>query len=168
MRWPSSSTSPCVSWRSKITSSALVRWLADARHAHSLWLGKHCVIVAWVGLVIAALCPPHGFGISVCWFGGATGLPCPGCGMTRSLSCGLRGVWRDSWHFHPMGLLILALFIFTALQSLLPRPARERVAYCIKAHALWFNTAYLAFVVVFVSFGLARAIAQLIAGPSSP
>jgi hypothetical protein len=138
----------------------LKRWLTNPQHTIALWLGRHCVIVAWVGLLVAAISPPHGFGISVCWFSSATGLPCPGCGVTRSLSCGLRGLWLESWHYHPMGLLILALFGFTAAQSLLPRPAREHLAQGTKGHALLFNTVYLAFVVAFISFGFARALAH--------
>ncbi len=146
----------------------LKRWLADPQHASALWLGRHCVIVAWVGLLVAAISPPHGFGISVCWFSAATGLPCLGCGVTRSLSCGLHGLWLESWHYHPMGLLILALFGFTAVQSLLPRPARERLAQSIKDRALLFNAAYLVFVVVFISFGLVRALLHLSPGHSFP
>ena len=142
----------------------LKRWLANPQHATALWLGKPCVLVAWVGLLVAAISPPHGFGFTVCWLSAATGLPCPGCGVTRSLSCGLRGLWLASWHYHPMGLLILALFGFTAAQSLLPRPARERLAQAISNRALLFNAAYLAFVAVFISFGLARALAHLGAG----
>jgi hypothetical protein len=132
-----------------------------------LWLGKHCVIVAWVGLLVAALMPPHGFGANLCWVYGTTGVPCPGCGVTRSLSCGLRGLWLESWNYHPMGLLILALFAFTAAQSLLPRAARERVTCWIQHHALAFNSAYLLFVLVFVCFGVVRALSHLI-GIMSP
>jgi hypothetical protein len=140
----------------------LKRWLANPQHATALWLGRECVVVAWVGLLVATVSPPHGLGINLCWFSGATGLPCPGCGVTRSLSCGLRGLWLESWHYHPLGLPVLALFIFTAVQSLLPGRARERVAQHIKAHALLFNAVYLAFVAVFVTFGLARALSYLV------
>ena len=142
----------------------LKRWLANPQHTRPLWLGRHCVIVAWVGLLVAAISPPDGFGINVCWFYGATGLPCPGCGVTRSLSCGLRGLLLESWQYHPMGLLLLALFGFTAAQSLLPRPARERLAQRVRDHALLFNAVYLAFVAAFISFGLARALSHFDAG----
>lgn len=142
----------------------LKRWLANPRHASTLWLGKHCVTVAWVGLLVAAVSPPHGFGINLCWFYGATGLPCPGCGVTRSLSCGLRGMLLASWHYHPMGLLILVLFGFTAAQSLLPRPAREHLAQRLKDHALVVNGMYLVFVATFIGFGFARALSHFGAG----
>ena len=77
-------------------------------------------------------------------------------------------MWLESWHYHPMGLLILALFAFTAAQSLLPRPARERMAQALKHRALLFNAAYLVFVVVFISFGLVRALLHLSPGHSFP
>lgn len=117
---------------------------------------------------MAAISPPHGLGINVCWFSGATGLPCAGCGVTQSLSCGLRGLWLESWHYHPMGLFILALFGFIAVQSLLPRPARERLAQTMRDRAFFFNTLYLAFVVVFVGLGFARALSHFGAGHLFP
>jgi hypothetical protein len=115
--------------------------------------------VAWVGLFLAVITPPHGLGFSLCWFESTTGIPCPGCGVTRSLSCGLRGMFLESLHFHPMGLLILGLFCVTAIQSLLLRATRERLARFLEFHARFFNTLYLAFVASFVLFGVGRAIA---------
>ena len=136
---------------------SLRRWLNQPR-ACRLWLGRHCVLVAWLGLLLAALCPPHGVGVRACWLQAATGLPCPGCGVTRSLSCGLRGLFAESWHYHPMGLLILALFVFTAAQSLLPRTHRDRLAQYIQDRSVLFNSCYLAFIGSFLAFGGARAL----------
>jgi hypothetical protein len=134
--------------------------LKQPERAGARWLGKTCVLVAWVGLALAIVTPPHGLGFTICWIQHATGLPCPGCGMTRSLSCALRGMFPESWHYHPMGLFVLALFIFTAAQSLLPRPVRGRIIAFIDDRATVFNSLYLAFVVVFVTFGVVRALVQ--------
>lgn len=38
------------------------------------------------------------------------GLPCPGCGMTRSLLLLLMGQWRQSWEMHPF-LAVWAVFV---------------------------------------------------------
>src|SRR5262245_4326239 len=79
--------------------------LAQPQRAYGLWFGGPSVCVAVLGLLLAILSPPAGPGISLCFFHEATGLPCPGCGLTRSLSCGLRGLFLESWRYHPMGLL---------------------------------------------------------------
>jgi hypothetical protein len=133
-------------------------WLNEPGHAVRLWLGRPCVMAAWLGLLLAVMTPPHGSGISACWFETATGLPCPGCGLTRSLSCGLRGMFLESWHYHPMGLFILALFVSTAAQSLLPKPFRDNLVRHVQARAKAVNLFYLVFVTVFVSFGAVRAL----------
>jgi len=70
---------------------------------------------------------------SVCLFYQLTGLPCPGCGLTRSFVCIGHGYWRDSLHWHPLGLGIYAVFLLLWLRcgvywlrgvTLLPLPRR--------------------------------------------
>ena len=139
-------------------ASRLARWWSTPRDASALWLGRHCVLVAWLGLLAAVLVPPHGLGFSLCWFQQTIGLPCPGCGLTRSLSCGIRGMFLESYHYHPLGLLILALFGFTAFQSLWPGAARDWLARHMQSRPFLFKSAYVAFVGVFVIFGVARAL----------
>ena len=141
--------------------AGLLRWLDEPRHVAALWLNKYSVLVAWVGLALAVISPPHGSGISVCWFQATTGLPCPGCGMTRSLSCGIRGMFRESWEYHPFGLFVLALFVATAAQSLFPAHMRDGLKQFIEARAKVFKISYLVFVIVFVSFGTTRALLHL-------
>jgi hypothetical protein len=140
---------------------AFFRWLDQPSRASERWLGKHCVFVAWVGLAVAIFSPPHGSGIPVCYFHYSTGLPCPGCGMMRSLSCGIRGMFLESWKYHPMGLFVLALFMFTAAQSVFPRANRGAIVGFIQERAKAFNVLYAAFVITFVGFGLLRAVFHL-------
>jgi len=136
-------------------------FLLDSKKAPIRWLGKYCVIAAWLGLALAIVTPPHGGSFSICWFKNCTGLPCPGCGLTRSLSCGLRGMFFESLHYHPMGLLILFLLITIAFASLLPRSGKKILAGSIESHAFAFNSAYLAFVFSFVLFGTSRLLTTL-------
>jgi cytochrome bd-type quinol oxidase subunit 2 len=46
---------------------------------------------------------------TACWFRLAIGLPCPGCGLTRSFAALLHGAFREAFFWHPLPLLALAL-----------------------------------------------------------
>src|SRR5262245_11327824 len=48
------------------------------------------------------------FRFSSCTFRTLTGVPCPGCGLTRSLCLVARGDWSASLQIHPLGILIAA------------------------------------------------------------
>jgi len=45
---------------------------------------------------------------SICQFRRLTGLPCPTCGVTRSLAMLAKGEWRRAVAYHPMGPLVAA------------------------------------------------------------
>lgn len=62
-------------------------------------------------LAVAALLPPAGVedGPVVCPLRHLTGLPCPGCGLTRAWVYAAHGEWRESLLAHPFGLLSMAL-----------------------------------------------------------
>jgi Protein of unknown function (DUF2752) len=141
----------------------IVDGLRNSENVFHRWHNRTLVWVAWLGLLLAAVNPAHGFGITVCWFKLATGCSCPGCGLTRSLSCGLRGMLGESWNYHPFGLFILALFVATAVLSLLPATPRRRLAAWMAERALFFNTAYFAFVFLFLAFGAGRTLVEVAA-----
>ena len=60
--------------------------------------------------------------LPVCAFKRLTGLPCPSCGLSRSLQAAVEGDLSSSVAFHPLGLLlfsvVLLLFIHTLLRLL--------------------------------------------------
>ena len=81
-----------------------------------------------VGLALAGVRLPE-----VCALQHAAGLPCPGCGLTRSWVSALHGRLPESVAHHPLGWLVL-LYVGTQLARhaawlLLPRqrPAVERL-----------------------------------------
>lgn len=74
-------------------------------------------------LVVAAACalllglsrwlPPDGFptflpGLDTCAFHAATGLPCPGCGLTRAFIALSHGRFHEAWAFHPFAYPLYA------------------------------------------------------------
>lgn len=66
--------------------------------------------------VAFAMSPDHiEDGPVICPFRRLTGLPCPGCGLTRSWVYGAHGWWKESFAAHPFGLLlVLAVVALTA------------------------------------------------------
>ncbi|MBX3315636.1 MAG: DUF2752 domain-containing protein [Phycisphaeraceae bacterium] len=71
-------------------------------------------------LVVAAISPADGLGINVCIMRATMDLPCPGCGVTRSMTLLTRGRFAESWHMHPLGGPILVALMFIALSGLVP------------------------------------------------
>ena len=68
---------------------------------------------------------------NVCTFQGITGLPCPGCGLTRSIVAAMHGDLAMSLRYHRLGLVttgyILLQFVFCL--GLLAIPAhRTRIS----------------------------------------
>ncbi|TYL55530.1 DUF2752 domain-containing protein [Nocardioides sp. BGMRC 2183] len=51
----------------------------------------------------------------LCPFRLLTGLPCPGCGLTRSWVYATHGWWRESFLAHPFGLLSIAVVLTLAV-----------------------------------------------------
>jgi hypothetical protein len=63
-----------------------------------------CIPVAW-----------DTSGPSFCPFKVLTGLPCPGCGLTRSSVTLLHGDLGTSLYFHPLGLPLVLMLVTLAL-----------------------------------------------------
>ncbi len=64
--------------------------------------GPDRVVVPGAGITVPATCR----------FRQCTGLPCPGCGLTRAFVSLAHGRVRAAWSFHPSGILFFALVVF--------------------------------------------------------
>lgn len=80
--------------------------------------------VAAAGLGIAVLVPPGliARGPVLCPVRRLTGVPCPGCGLTRSIGLLLHGRIRDATRLHPFSPLVLGTLVVFAV-----RPEPESV-----------------------------------------
>ena len=81
--------------------------LAHPRTPLLLWLGAGAaaallfLAAGWVGL-------PSGAAFTVCAFRRLTGIPCPGCGLTRAMAALARGELLLALQFHPFAPLVAA------------------------------------------------------------
>lgn len=100
------------------------RWELAAFLVRERTLG---LAMAGGGLLYFALAS-HGVDLMPCPFLKVTGLPCPGCGMTRSCLALLRGNWADVWRLNPFGPVFAAFWAVVGAGLLLPQPWRSRFA----------------------------------------
>lgn len=71
-----------------------------------------------IGVGVAVSINPAGIehGPILCPFRAVTGLPCPGCGLTRSWVYGAHGEWAQSFSSHPFGLpLLIGLLVLAVV-----------------------------------------------------
>jgi hypothetical protein len=108
---------------------------------------------------------PYAFtGPVICPMPLMTGVPCPGCGITRAFSLATHGHFAEAYAFHPLWIPLLAYFallwIYKIVEEWRGRPPRldtYRVsAYAILA-VLWFWALRLAF---FFAQGGLQAVAR--------
>jgi len=92
-------------------------------------------VVGWLLLAVAAASLASGLlsistleAIPLCLIRAWTDLLCPGCGMGHSLLAAMQGRLTESFGFHPLGPLTLAVWTFTAVGGILsPERTKERL-----------------------------------------
>ena len=93
-------------------------------------------------LSVAALLPPHGAGVPLCLYRMVFGVRCPGCGLTRSVSCAVRGMWAESLSYHPFGAVLAGLLVGVVVFGALPEGAARRIGSQIAAIARMARTSW--------------------------
>ncbi len=127
-----------------------------------LW-GRQSVAVAWSVLALAVVHPPHGLSIPICWLRASCGIPCPGCGITRSLSCVMRGLFSEAWSYNPFGIAFAIIFAAIAAVSVSPTFLRQRLQIRMRRVSTLTNAIYLILVASFAGYGLLRGLFHVLA-----
>jgi hypothetical protein len=94
--------------------------------------------------------------LDLCWFHLASGLPCPGCGLTRSVVCLFRGQWAASLAFHPFGVLVLPWALVSSSSLIWPGALQRRSGAWLALHREGFRLTYSSLIFAFVVFGVLR------------
>jgi uncharacterized protein DUF2752 len=115
-------------------------------------------------LPLAAVLPSDGAGIPVCLFHSLTGLPCPGCGLTRAFSSLLHGQVAAAFAYHPFVFLLLPLFVIMAAHNFLPAGARQSLETLCRTHDRVLRSGYYGVIYSFVAFGVLRMLACAVGG----
>lgn len=125
-------------------------------------------LLAPLFLLASVFLPPQGLGFDICLLHRLTGLPCPGCGLTRSITSLTHGNFLQAQAYHPFGLIIWLMFVALTLYSLMPASLRTRMASAASRHDPVIRPAYRLFVTSFLAFGVARLALDALAGGGTP
>ena len=116
------------------------------------------MILALLLWTVAIFHPPHRLDLPLCWWKATTGIPCPGCGLTRSVSCTAHGMFAEAWQYHLFGPVWLAVATAGAGVRLLPRRFQDRIRTSRKRHLRVGISAYLVLVAAFLTYGVVRTL----------
>ncbi len=96
------------------------------------------IIAAGIGAAII-----HRLSGTICLFKTATGIPCPGCGMTRAWAAALRGDFTGALEWHPLFAAAPVLAALTAVYIFAKKPRMRKIAeialivMCVTFIAVW-------------------------------
>lgn len=76
-------------------------------------LSLGCILFAYL-LPLAGMSEP---GYSICWMYNSFRLPCPGCGLTRSVISFYHLDFQKAWFYNPFGIIISISFFMLAISG---------------------------------------------------
>ena len=130
--------------------------VADAAPRASGWRGalarmRVSCVIAWIVLIGGLILPTAGAGIAICPSKAVSGVPCPGCGMTRSVTNWMHGDVSEAMRYHPFGWAAVVVAAWFAIKPVLPRAVRRMDQLRVV------RVAAIVFLLIFVGYGVVRA-----------
>lgn len=120
-----------------------------------------------VGLAVAIfVMRPQGFGPSTCSLFRSTGIPCPSCGLTRSVTSIFHGRFAAAWEYNPFGFGFALMFVLFPLIWTLGPLRRQRLRERLVPHERVVLAVFAAFFLGMMVFGLVRG-GRIMAGDPS-
>ncbi len=119
-------------------------------------------LLGTAGLVAGAfIIPPEGLGGSTCAMIQVAGIPCPSCGLTRSVSSVLHGEFLAAWQYNPFGYGFVLAFLLVAPSVWLGRRGRDWVQQRLEPAAVPIAALIIFFVLAMMAHGIWRGAAVL-------
>ncbi len=123
---------------------------------HHVLFGRLTNIFSLLAIAATFLLPEDGLQIDLCWIQKTLSLPCPGCGLTRSVTCVSHLAIAKSFTYHPFGILIYLLLMVNVLLLISPARLNRGMRNMVSQNERATRAVYSVAVFLFVAFGIAR------------
>ena len=111
------------------------------------------------GIITASfIMPLRGIGIELCLYKRLLGIPCPGCGLSRSIINISHAQFAQAFLNHPFGFVIYPVILFLTIFILIPQKIKMLIIDFVRNKNKMISIVYLLTVYLFVAFGMGRAI----------
>ena len=128
--------------------------------AFDVLFGPITRLLSLFALTISFFLPPDGLGIRICWIQALFGVDCPGCGLTRSVTCISQLEFAKAWRYHPFGFLVYVLFVSNAVVVASPELVTSQLRGWLDRNQAAVMSCYLTTCGLFLGFGILRMVSQ--------
>lgn len=118
---------------------------------------RYWILAGLLVLGLTFVLPEEGFGGTHCLSKMVTEHPCPGCGVTRSITALSHGHPKLAWSFNPLGYVVYSVLLVLAL-SLIPAVRRWILIPLLTAYKLPPNWLWATGVAALLLFWLSRVL----------
>lgn len=91
----------------------------------NIFLNKFTTITSLLVIIISFILPTDGLDRSTCGLYILTKLPCPACGLTRSVTSISHIKFNKAFYYHPFGFIFYIIFLFLALYNFMPEKIKD-------------------------------------------
>lgn len=112
--------------------------------------------LALVVMLASLVFPVTGLGFDVCGLHAVTGLPCPGCGMTRAIAAVSQGDFAVAVGANPFVIFVWPVFLALAVLAVMPKRVVQQVEARLDAVGPRLGRGYMLVTFAFIGFGLLR------------
>lgn len=128
------------------------------------WVRRACL----AGFAISFVMPITGLGVDLCPVHAVTGLPCPGCGVTRGIALVSHGEWLTALGAHPFTLFLWPGLLLLAVAGLFPQRVVDAAEARLDVLEPALSSSWKLLLLAFLGFGVLRFFAFLVLGEPFP